>query len=165
MATTAEGANPYLKADGTLGSRIAWYALTLVVLMQAMSMVDRQVLSIYGDARITSVGQGSLAGSEIHLWLKDVPKVDAPPPRAGEKPATELAPDRMLALGDVRIDSPQLLGEALLLAHAAFGVETQQHGFKTARFEMRHDLFEQRGLSRPVPSHDAGAPLLRFQAF
>ncbi|HEX7711284.1 MAG TPA: MFS transporter [Sphingomonadaceae bacterium] len=73
MATTAEGANPYLKADGTLGSRTAWYALTLVVLMQAMSMVDRQVLSILlprikADLHVGDAEMGLLYGTVFALF-------------------------------------------------------------------------------------------------
>lgn len=83
MATTADGAivppggtpqgNPYLKPDGTLGSRTAWYALTLVVLMQAMSMVDRQVLSIVlprikADLHVGDAEMGLLYGTVFALF-------------------------------------------------------------------------------------------------
>jgi MFS family permease len=84
MATTAEPAvapptggasqgNPYFKADGTLGSRTAWYALTLIVLMQAMSMVDRQVLSIVlprikADLHVGDAEMGLLYGTVFALF-------------------------------------------------------------------------------------------------
>jgi predicted MFS family arabinose efflux permease len=65
--------NPYLKADGTLGSRTAWYALTLVVLMQAMSMVDRQILSILlprikADLNVGDAEMGLLYGTVFALF-------------------------------------------------------------------------------------------------
>lgn len=68
-----EGHNPYLKPDGTLGSRTAWYALTLVVLMQAMSMVDRQVLSILlprikADLNVGDAEMGLLYGTVFALF-------------------------------------------------------------------------------------------------
>jgi MFS family permease len=66
-------ANPYLKADGTLGSKTAWYALTLVVLMQAMSMVDRQILSILlprikADLQVGDAEMGLLYGTVFALF-------------------------------------------------------------------------------------------------
>ncbi|OYW45934.1 MAG: hypothetical protein B7Z08_04680 [Sphingomonadales bacterium 32-68-7] len=65
--------NPYLKADGTLGSKTAWYALTLVVLMQAMSMVDRQILSILlprikADLNVGDAEMGLLYGTVFALF-------------------------------------------------------------------------------------------------
>jgi MFS family permease len=83
MATTADEAmkpssgdavaNPYLKPDGTLGTRMSWYALTLVVLMQAMSMVDRQVLSIVlprikADLAVGDAEMGLLYGTVFALF-------------------------------------------------------------------------------------------------
>jgi MFS family permease len=74
MASDNRGTtNPYLKADGTLGSRTAWYALTLVVLMQAMSMVDRQVLSILlprikADLKVGDAEMGLLYGTVFALF-------------------------------------------------------------------------------------------------
>lgn len=74
MASEATGGgNPYLKADGTLGSKTAWYALTLVVLMQAMSMVDRQVLSILlprikADLQVGDAEMGLLYGTVFALF-------------------------------------------------------------------------------------------------
>ena len=73
MASEAGGGNPYLKADGTLGSRTAWYAMTLVVLMQAMSMVDRQVLSILlprikADLAVGDAEMGLLYGTVFALF-------------------------------------------------------------------------------------------------
>lgn len=71
---------------------------------------DRRVLSVYGAARVESIGTGAMTGDEIHLWLKEVPRSPAAPVEPGGKSPTELAPDRLLALGNVQIDSPQLVG-------------------------------------------------------
>lgn len=73
MASDSKGSSPYLKADGTLGTRTGWYALTLVVLMQAMSMVDRQVLSILlprikADLKVGDAEMGLLYGTVFALF-------------------------------------------------------------------------------------------------
>lgn len=85
------------------------------------------VLTAEGAARVESTGRGALTGSEIHLWFKEVSKSPAAPfaaqpamfmegavppaqPAAG-KPQTELVADRMLAVGDVHIDSEQVKGD------------------------------------------------------
>lgn len=65
--------NPYQKSDGSLGSKTAWYALTLVVLMQAMSMVDRQILSILlprikADLNVGDAEMGLLYGTVFALF-------------------------------------------------------------------------------------------------
>lgn len=73
---------------------------------------DRQVLSLHGAAKFESSGKGALAGDEIHLWLVERPDPAAPPPQPTEKAKTELAPDRLLALSQVQIQSPQLVGSA-----------------------------------------------------
>lgn len=70
---SAPAHNPYLKPDGTLGSRTSWYALLLVVLMQAMSMVDRQVLSILlprikADLNVGDAEMGLLYGTVFALF-------------------------------------------------------------------------------------------------
>ena len=67
------GANPYLKRDGTLGSGIAWYAMVLVILMQAMSMVDRQILAILlprikADLGVGDAEMGLLSGTVFALF-------------------------------------------------------------------------------------------------
>jgi lipopolysaccharide export system protein LptA len=86
---------------------------------------EEQILSLMGGARMQSTDFGGLDADEIHLWMKDAPKsgdvaaigrvqpaaytVNKP---AGGLPAieTNVAPDRMMALGNVRLDSPQLTG-------------------------------------------------------
>ncbi|MGC3970027.1 MAG: hypothetical protein QM775_22685 [Pirellulales bacterium] len=81
------------------------------------------VLTAEGSAQIESTGKGSLTGAEIHLWFKEVSKTPAAQARAifvdggvqqaaavEEKRSTELVADRMLAVGEVRIESPQVNG-------------------------------------------------------
>jgi len=73
MASETAGANPYLKPDGTLGSRTAWYAMVLVILMQAMSMVDRQILAILlprikADLGVGDAEMGLLSGTVFALF-------------------------------------------------------------------------------------------------
>ncbi|HWA99653.1 MAG TPA: hypothetical protein VG713_14220 [Pirellulales bacterium] len=66
----------------------------------------QQVLSIEGKARVEFPGQGTMNAEEIHVWL-----ANAPVPRreaAGPANRPELRPERMLAAGNVVIDSPQV---------------------------------------------------------
>jgi MFS family permease len=65
--------NPYLKASGELGSRTAIYAMVLVVLIQAMSMVDRQILAILlprikADLEVGDAEMGLLYGTVFALF-------------------------------------------------------------------------------------------------
>jgi MFS family permease len=67
------GKNPYLKASGELGSRTAVYAMILIVLMQAMSMVDRQILAILlprikADLQVGDTEMGLLYGTVFALF-------------------------------------------------------------------------------------------------
>jgi hypothetical protein len=72
---------------------------------------DRHVLSVYGDAQVEAAPRGALTGDEIHFWLKEVPKPPQPgAAAAAAEPETELEPDRLLVLGPVQIESPQLTG-------------------------------------------------------
>jgi len=64
-----------------------------------------RVLSLMGPARMALPGQGSLAAAEIHVWLSED---QDPPPPAGSP--GRLIPERLLARGNVEIDSPQFLG-------------------------------------------------------
>jgi lipopolysaccharide export system protein LptA len=63
----------------------------------------QQVLSVEGTAVVNLTGQGALHADEIHVWFNDAPK------GAGQG-GTSLSPDRMLAMGHVKIDSPQMTG-------------------------------------------------------
>ena len=71
------------------------------------------VLTAEGSARVEAIGKGALNGAEIHLWFKEVskPAQVAEAGVAAKKPATELVADRLLAVGKVHIDSPQVQGD------------------------------------------------------
>jgi hypothetical protein len=69
------------------------------------------VLSADGGARLSSVGKGTLAASEIHVWFRETVKLDAAGGAALKPDGTaqqELQPDRMLAFGEVKIESTQM---------------------------------------------------------
>jgi len=64
----------------------------------------QHVLSIEGTAYVEVEGRGNLQAEEIHLWLNELAGGDT----SGH--GTQLLPDRMFAVTDVLIDSPQLTG-------------------------------------------------------
>ncbi|HEX3870780.1 MAG TPA: hypothetical protein VHV77_10110, partial [Pirellulales bacterium] len=71
------------------------------------------VLSVDGNAIVNLTGQGTLKADEIHVWFNELPpEASAPPSSAsnGSLPTGNLQPDRMLAIGRVVIDSPQMTG-------------------------------------------------------
>lgn len=69
------------------------------------------VVSLEGDADARVPGMGGLKADEIYCWLLQRP-VAAPASAPGGAVETkmEMAPDRVLARGQVQIDSPQLIG-------------------------------------------------------
>jgi len=79
-----------------------------------------QAISLLDDARVTAGAMGSFSASEMHLWLKEIPRAAsaATKPAASTKPSFSLVPERMLALCQldsmgnplnfVEIDAPQL---------------------------------------------------------
>jgi lipopolysaccharide export system protein LptA len=79
-----------------------------------------QAISLLDDARVTAGSMGNFAASELHLWLKEVPRAvkAATAAAADAKPSFALVPERMLALCQldsmgkplnfVEIDAPQL---------------------------------------------------------
>jgi lipopolysaccharide export system protein LptA len=97
-----------------------------------------QVVSLVGEAQVRYSEMGALSAEEIHLWMVETPKVQRLPataevvttnyspgsikppadsvkpqslPIGNQKPpAMQLLLDRMMAQGDVAIDSPQLTG-------------------------------------------------------
>ncbi len=73
---------------------------------------ENHVISIVGDARAGFSGQGELSADEIHVWLLEPPPLDKahPAPAAAPSPKSQIQPDRMLAIGNVRINSTQLVG-------------------------------------------------------
>jgi len=79
----------------------------------------RHVVSILGKANLGLEGMGDLLADEIFMWLREVPKAksdqDHRSPAAGtagtqqaSKPRREVLPEKLLARGNVMIDSPQL---------------------------------------------------------
>ncbi len=78
------------------------------------------VVSMTGGANVKFPTMGGLAGDEIHLWLREVPQDQA---AGGDgKTRYSIVPDRMMALGQVQLDSPQLSGRTNRLE--AWFVET-----------------------------------------
>ncbi len=69
-----------------------------------------QVISLVRSAAVEMGGNGSFAADEMHVWVLEVATDDA---RAGGSTANKaggsaILPDRLLAVGRVRVDSPQL---------------------------------------------------------
>lgn len=78
----------------------------------------QHVLTIEGAARVEASGRGSLSAEQIHLWLKQAAVPLEPMPQVGERldqPTTELIADRVLALGDVKIESRGMNGNTARL--------------------------------------------------
>lgn len=74
-----------------------------------------EVISLEGSARAQVSGMGSLSSEEIHAWLKPNPVPKPPQPQTaqpGQKPKREFdwLPDRMLARGNVVMNSPEAEG-------------------------------------------------------
>ncbi|MCA9270286.1 MAG: hypothetical protein KDA41_17515, partial [Planctomycetales bacterium] len=75
---------------------------------------EQHVLSLLGAARVSAESLGKLDGDEIHLWLKQSPGGQTIATGTGGRvppSANNLAPDRLLALRGVEIDSPRLSGQ------------------------------------------------------
>ncbi|HJT32634.1 MAG TPA: hypothetical protein VJ783_11380, partial [Pirellulales bacterium] len=66
-----------------------------------------QLLSILGDAHVETPDSGSLDAEKIYVWLRPAP----PGTAAGGPNQRQFNPEKMLALGHVRPDSPQIEGE------------------------------------------------------
>ncbi len=66
------------------------------------------VISLLGRPHLESTGMGHLDADQVHLWLKEASDMPgSPTPRSG---SIRAEPDRLMAQGNVRIDSPQLTG-------------------------------------------------------
>lgn len=63
-------------------------------------------LSLLGGGTLRVLGEGEFAARDLHLWIHESPDPQAPP----GKPRFRYRPLRMLAEGDVRVDSWQLAG-------------------------------------------------------
>lgn len=76
------------------------------------------VVSVIGKARVKSPAMGEIAGDELHLWLLELPRDPRQPARASRGQSDLLGggtanalPDRLLAIGPVQFQTPQLTGE------------------------------------------------------
>lgn len=68
------------------------------------------LISLVGDARAGFSGQGELSADEIWLWVFEAAPTDRSQPAGGSTPKSQVQPDRMQAVGNVQINSPQLVG-------------------------------------------------------
>jgi lipopolysaccharide export system protein LptA len=66
------------------------------------------VISLAREASISFSNQGNMRADDIHVWLKE----EAPDPHAPPSKHPSISPDKMLAVGNVQIDSPRLSGKA-----------------------------------------------------
>jgi hypothetical protein len=105
-----------------------------------------QVVSLVGGAFVRLTDMGWLSAGEIHLWLIEEAAAAAPRGSVTVQPVAlvkgeptsevKIRPDRMLAQGAVRIDSPQLVGSttrlevrfAQVAASAATAADPGQRG-------------------------------------
>ena len=76
---------------------------------------QNHVVSLLGTARVDLTQWGLIAADEIHLWLLELPPAGMAPTAAERRMATaprppQARPDRMLAEGGVKLESPQVLG-------------------------------------------------------
>ena len=106
----------------TDGNRDQQYHATWKQEMRIRPDQGQQLLSLLGGASFSHDRSGSLAAQEIWLWLTEMPrpqKAALAKQAPGDVPTDDLAsqfdkidvrPHRMAALGDVRIDSPELTG-------------------------------------------------------
>ncbi len=68
---------------------------------------ERQhVMSLEGDAHVHVDGRGTIDADELHVWMWES-RTSGADPGAAQK--LELLPDRILSIGKVRIDSPQIV--------------------------------------------------------
>jgi lipopolysaccharide export system protein LptA len=84
------------------------------------------VVSMTGGSSVKFPAMGSLAGEEIHLWLREVPQ--QPPADGDGKTRYSIVPDRMMALGKVQLDSQQLSGRTSRLEAWFVEVVSQSAG-------------------------------------
>lgn len=77
-----------------------------------------QVISVIGKARVKSPAMGEIAGDELHLWLLELPRDPNQKTRPSRGQGDLLGagtanalPDRLLALGPVQFQTPQLTGD------------------------------------------------------
>lgn len=69
------------------------------------------VVSVVGNANVKHVAMGNFQADEIHVWLFEIPRQPLPSDDPS-KPHFDILPDKLLATGKVRFDSPQMSGRA-----------------------------------------------------
>ena len=112
--------------------------------LQLRPQQQNEVVSLVGDASLRFPQFGELHRAEIHLWLIEQPQ-------AGGPSANKLDPDRMLALHDVRIHSPQLEGA---VEHLEVWFERPPKGAAPGDGQPRHRFEPATPLiTPPVASH------------
>lgn len=108
----------------------------------------QSLLSIEGNAEAQSVGKGMIRGEEIHLWLRD-----AKPSSSAAAEKQSFTPDRLLAVGHVTIDSPQLTG-AVGQLQAWFEAEPKQ----PAPTVVRRPPYDDQGIPQPLVAAAQASP-------
>jgi hypothetical protein len=88
--------------------------------MKMRPQEENHVISVIGDALVRSTKQGELRGNAIHMWLFEIPpeKLAASGPQSGpggrgnasNDASARIHPVKMMAEGNVQIDSPELSG-------------------------------------------------------
>jgi hypothetical protein len=81
-----------------------------------------QVISLTGGAVVGVDSQGRFSADELHVWILEA--------EGGSKQA--IAPDRLLATGKVRVESPQLIAETARLEAWFIAGPPEEAGFPTA---------------------------------
>jgi len=67
-----------------------------------------QLISLTDGAKVDVHGRGSFQADEIHFWVTELPSVERTLVRSDTSGLKSVLPDRLLATGHVRADSPQL---------------------------------------------------------
>ena len=88
--------------------------------MKMRPQEENHVVSVIGDALVRSTKQGELRGDAIHMWLFETPpeKLAANGPQSGpggrgnasNDASARIHPVKMMAEGNVQIESPELSG-------------------------------------------------------
>lgn len=145
------------RAHGTLAERdgqsveAAWNDRVILQRHQG-----EQVVSLLGGGWLRVYGEGEFAARDLHVWFSE-----APERRAGsDKPRYRYQPLRMLAEGDVRVDSWQLAG-AMQRAEIWVRHEAEPPGQGGSAPASRTDSADRR--ERPNQKFDVAAEHLQMQ--
>jgi hypothetical protein len=87
--------------------------------MKMRPQEENHVVSVLGDALVRSTRQGEIRADGIHMWLFEIPPENLPakgtagpggPAGTPNDASSRIRPVRMMAEGNVKIDSPELSG-------------------------------------------------------